>query len=121
VPRAYFGSGNAITRTAFAPRTQFAVYGFEAQTIAESAEKVKNFPRTLDQNEMCTRRFCDSRTPSAVGTIGSLSPRPEMVIVSAPSPSAISAFLTDFARLSDSALLRDRSRAIGVPNDADRG
>src|SRR5881394_1121661 len=52
-----------------------------------------------------TRRFCGSRTPSAVGTSGWLSPRPTTAIAVAGTPSRTRASLTALARRSDSAML----------------
>ena len=52
-----------------------------------------------------TRRFCGSRTPSAVLTRRPASPRPITVIAVAGTPSRTSASLTVFARRSDSAML----------------
>ena len=52
-----------------------------------------------------TRRFCGSRTPSAVGTSRPCSPRPMTVIAGAGTPSRTNASLTALARRSDSAML----------------
>ena len=52
-----------------------------------------------------TRRFCGSRTPSAVCTRRPCSPRPITAIAVAGTPSRTSASLTVFARRSDSAML----------------
>src|SRR5262249_1583163 len=49
-----------------------------------------------------TRRFFCSRTPSAVGTAGSLSPRPAVVIFLGSTPAEPSASRTESARRSDS-------------------
>ena len=52
-----------------------------------------------------TRRFCGSRTPSAVGTSRPFSPTPMTVMAVAGTPSRTSASLTALARRSDSAML----------------
>jgi hypothetical protein len=52
-----------------------------------------------------TRRFCGSRTPSAVGTRRPCSPRPITAIACAGTPSRTRASLTALARRSDSAML----------------
>jgi hypothetical protein len=93
------------TRAAFAPGQNSPCTDLKRRISPKAPKKSRTFRELGPQNEICTRLFCDSRTPSAVGTIGSLSPRPEIEIVSALTPSATNACLTDFARLSDSALL----------------
>ena len=52
-----------------------------------------------------TRRFCGSRTPSAVWTSRPCSPRPITAIACAGTPSRTRASFTAFARRSDSAML----------------
>ena len=75
-----------------------------AKRAAEAALSLRSKDRSYWRT-ISTRRFCGSRTPSAVGTSGWLSPLPTTEIAVAGTPSRTRASLTALARRSDSAML----------------
>ncbi len=68
-----------------------------------AAENSAGYIPALDPNSIVARRFCASRTPSAVGTSRPVLPTPTASISPAGNPSATRPFLTEVARRPDRA------------------